>query len=116
MNETVLRTMTASLDAVNRLRERRAALGVSSAFLARLGGVSATAMSDYLRGLRRLGNEVELRLLNITHDMALYIEASKPFHFPLDDADATERLIEHFKANGITAEQLQQEISRLVGR
>jgi len=106
----------ATFDAVNRLRERRAALGVSSAFLARLAGVSAASMSDYLRGLRPLGNSVELRLLNLTADLALYMEACRPFKFPLDDADATERLVEYFRDNGTTPEDLQRTISTLVGR
>lgn len=108
--------MTASLDAINRIRERRAALGVSSAFLARLGGVSAAAMSDYLRGLKRLGNEKELDLLNLTHALALYIEALRPLKLPLDDAIEVERLLRHFRESGTTPQQLLETVSKLVGK
>jgi transcriptional regulator with XRE-family HTH domain len=107
--------MEASFSALNRLRDRRAALGVSSAFLAKLGGVSAASMSDYLRGLRKFDNQTELRLLRLTDSLVTYIEAVKPFKLPLDDADAVEQMLEHFQEN-LSPEDLQQTISKLVGR
>jgi hypothetical protein len=102
--------------AEERLRNRQTQLGVSAAFIAALGNIQPTTLSNAYRGLKTLENEKATELLNLTAYLIEIMDALRPFSFPLNNAEETRTLINHLRDNAVTPEKIRTTISNLLGK
>jgi hypothetical protein len=105
--------MPATFSAENRLNERMKILGVSAAFIAALGRVLPSVLSDAFRGNRALSNEKATELLLVTSRLIELVDAVKPLQLPLKNAADTIRILDHLEHEGIDAPTVRTKISAL---
>jgi hypothetical protein len=100
--------------AEERLRGRQPQLGVSASFIATLGGIQASTLSNAYRGIKPLENEKATELLSLTAYLMELQDALKPFSCPLTNAAETRKLIDHLQKMGVTPEKIRAAISKLL--
>lgn len=100
--------------AETRLRDRQIQLGVSAAFVAALGGIQATTLSNAYKGIKSLENEKATELLDITYYLIELQDALKPFSCPLINAVETRKFIDRLQKTGVTPEKVRAAIGKLL--
>ncbi len=102
------------LSVENRLRDLSYELGVSNAFVAALGGIQPTTLSNAYRGIKALDNEVGQELQAQLVFLMQISEALRPFTIPMTNAAETRELIHSLQKVGVTPETVRLHISRLL--
>ncbi len=103
------------LSAENRLRQLQFELGISAAFVAALGKIQPTTLSNAYRGVKSLDNETAKELLTTLRYISDISDSLRPwFALPLKNAEETRTMVHSMQKAGITAEKVREAISNLM--
>jgi len=97
-----------------RLRQRQIELGVSGAFIAALGDILPSQLTEAYKGRRTLPNEVALELLEITKFLLEARDAASPFRVPMDNAFETKVFYKTMVESGVTPDRIREYVQRMM--
>ena len=101
------------LSAEARIQDLSYELRCSQAFVAALGKINPTVLSNALRGVKTLPNETASELLATLTFLIQLVEAARPFTIPLSNAAETRELIFSLQKRGVTPDSVRAGISKI---
>jgi hypothetical protein len=102
------------LSAEKRIADIAYELSASNSFCAALVGLNPTTLSNALRGIRALDNEVASELLATLTYLIQMSEAIRPFTIPMDNATETRELIHKLQKAGVKPESARECIAKIL--
>src|SRR5260370_15695858 len=103
-----------TLSAEARIRDLAYELRPSNAFVAALGKVNPTELSNALLGIKALDNQVASDLLATLTYLMQISEALRPFTIPMSNAKETRELIHQLQSAGVTPESVREGIEKIL--
>ena len=114
MAETIQHALP-SCSAEKRIVDLMHELNCSNTFGAALARINPTVLSNALRGIRQLENEIASELLETLNYLMEISENVRPFEIPLRNATEVRDLVWKLKKAGVTGETVREGISKITG-
>jgi hypothetical protein len=102
------------LSAEARIRDLCYELRCSNAFAASLCRVNPTVLSNALRGVKPLANEIGMNVLSTLTFLMQLSEALRPFVIPMSNAAETRDLIWRLQKAGVTPANVREGIAKIL--
>lgn len=98
-----------------RVRERLDSLGMSATVLAKIVGVTPSAMNQAMRGVINLDGENEAEAAEVSLLLVVLAGAMAPVRLPITEPDALRTIIDFVRTHDISADKVRKNISEIFG-